>query len=273
MSTLGPVGTRYTFPQIRQIWIDNGGNPNLADTMAGIAIAESGGLSNNLNNSGRDYSVGLWQINYFGDLLKGRTASYGAPEALAADVNKQAKAAISLAGNGSGLSNWTTFTSGAYKAPVRAATGSLGALPAITALPVLSSAAASQGVGVADGEGPLFTWHIPTTSSDITLSRGTVRKVLGGAVLVTGGIVGLAGIFLLAGGKAPSVSGVAQSAIQTRTGQKAARAQESVAATGPDELAERRRRRASERRGRAAAEASTSARKEGRAAADAAGGF
>ena len=99
-----------TFDQIQQLWIKNGGDPGWAPLMAGIAIAESGGDTAALNNnpSTGDYSVGLWQINYYGSLLPGRTAEYGSPAQLQADPNAQAKAAISLFGNNAaGIGNWT----------------------------------------------------------------------------------------------------------------------------------------------------------------------
>ena len=99
-----------TFDQIQQLWIKNGGDPGWAPLMAGIAIAESGGDTAALNNNPNtgDYSVGLWQINYYGSLLPGRTAEYGSPAQLQADPNAQAKAAISLFGNNAaGIGNWT----------------------------------------------------------------------------------------------------------------------------------------------------------------------
>ena len=103
------TSTRLAFQNIEQLWIDNGGPAGWAPLMAGIAIAESGGDPSALNDNPAtgDYSVGLWQINYFGSLLPGRTASYGSPAALQADPNAQAKAAIDLFGGGPGITNWT----------------------------------------------------------------------------------------------------------------------------------------------------------------------
>jgi len=108
----------YDYAQIKQLWINNGGNPKLADTMAAIALAETGGtgytcsLNDNANTG--DYSVGLWQINYFGGLRGERTARYGSPESLRSNPSAQAKAAIDLAQGGKGLHNWTTYTSNRY---------------------------------------------------------------------------------------------------------------------------------------------------------------
>src|SRR5579863_8787730 len=53
-------------------------------------------LNNNPNTG--DYSVGLWQINYFGSLLPGRTAEYGSPQSLLSNPQDQANAVYKLAG-------------------------------------------------------------------------------------------------------------------------------------------------------------------------------
>lgn len=103
----GPV---LSYNQIQSLWIQNGGAPGWAPLAAAIAIAESGGKSVALNNTPAtgDYSVGLWQINYFGNLANSRTASYGTPAELQADPNLQAKAAIALSGNGTNWGPWKT---------------------------------------------------------------------------------------------------------------------------------------------------------------------
>lgn len=97
-----------TYAQIEALWIKNGGDPKWAPLMAGIAIAESGGHTTSLNNTPAtgDYSVGLWQINYYQGLLPGRTARYGSPATLLASPDAQAKAAVDLFGGGGGLGNW-----------------------------------------------------------------------------------------------------------------------------------------------------------------------
>lgn len=120
-----PGDQKLSAAQIKALWLQQGGAPALADTMTAVALAESGGHTGvvNDNPSTGDYSVGLWQINYYGNLLLGRSHAYGTPAELAASPAAQAHAAISLAGNGSGLSNWSTYNSGAYKAHLPAATG------------------------------------------------------------------------------------------------------------------------------------------------------
>ena len=88
----------------------------MAPVMAAIALAESGGNPRALNNNPAtgDYSVGLWQINYFGNLAPSRTQRYGSPQQVT-DPIANAKAAVDLAQNGFGLGNWSTFKNGAYR--------------------------------------------------------------------------------------------------------------------------------------------------------------
>jgi len=94
--------------EIEALWIAQGGDPRWAPLMAGIAIAESGGdtMALNANPQTKDFSVGLWQINYYGPLGPSRTARFGTPDQLSMHPAKQAKAAIALAGkNGAGISS------------------------------------------------------------------------------------------------------------------------------------------------------------------------
>lgn len=98
------------YAQLKQLWIQNGGNPAWAPTMAFTALLESGGnygpTEINNNPATGDLSAGLWQINYFGNLGPSRTSQYGSISTIASDPNANARAAISLLGNGSGISNW-----------------------------------------------------------------------------------------------------------------------------------------------------------------------
>lgn len=109
---------KLSYAQLRALWVEAGGAPALASTMAAVALAESGGRIAALNDNPKtgDYSVGPWQINYFGGMRPGRTAEFGSPAKLQSDPLANAKAAVALVGDGSGLSNWTTYNSGAYQA-------------------------------------------------------------------------------------------------------------------------------------------------------------
>jgi hypothetical protein len=112
---------------------------------------------------------------------------------------------------------------------------------------------------------------MPSIIPDI--SRPFLRKVVGATVLTAGAVVGLAGVFILVGGKAPGPAQIVQGVVQARTGRKASAAAGAVSRTTPDELAERRSARARESRGRAAEGRSRSARAAGESAAEAAGDF
>lgn len=119
-----------SFSELASLWVAQGGVPAIASTMAGIALAESGGNPNALNplscrqrslddepcnfSTTGDYSIGLWQINYYGGLFNDRVKAFGPPSALY-DPAANARAAVALARDGSGLGNWTTYTSGAYR--------------------------------------------------------------------------------------------------------------------------------------------------------------
>lgn len=114
-------GQTLTFGEIEALWIK--ANPTQAawaPLMAGIAEAESGGRTGALNDAGTttgasaDYSVGLWQINYLGSLLTGRTQEYGSPGYLQQNPLAQAQAAGALLGNGAGISNWEGDPVGQY---------------------------------------------------------------------------------------------------------------------------------------------------------------
>jgi len=96
----------YSFTQLEQLWIDNGGNAILAPVMAAIALAESSGNPNAQNpydNNGAQTSWGLWQI------------SDGTHNALPNwnDPNVNAQYAVGKL-QSQGLGAWGTFTSGAY---------------------------------------------------------------------------------------------------------------------------------------------------------------
>jgi len=92
--------------QVEALWTANGGDPGWAPLMAGLAWAESKWNSDIRTQNASDDSVGLWQINYIGNLLADRTAKYGSPEQLQADPNRQAAAAVDIFGNGGGYTAW-----------------------------------------------------------------------------------------------------------------------------------------------------------------------
>lgn len=104
------------FGQLKALWVRAGGDPRQASTAAGIALAESGGNVHalNPNSSTGDYSVGLWQINYYGSLAAPRTKQFGPPDLLRSDALANARAAVAISNNGQDFSPWSTYKSGAY---------------------------------------------------------------------------------------------------------------------------------------------------------------
>lgn len=109
MTNLATTNAPLTFAQLEQLWTQAGGDPAWAPTMAGIAMEESSGNPTAWNNdpSTGDNSVGLWQINYYGNLLGPRTQEYGPPQSMTQPL-RNAQAAVHILGhNGSGLHAWT----------------------------------------------------------------------------------------------------------------------------------------------------------------------
>jgi hypothetical protein len=91
-----------------QLWIQAGGAPKLANIMAAIALAESGGQVDAKGGPNTDgsYDYGLWQIN-------SSHRSYD-PAQLLSDPLYNARAAVAVY-RSQGLSAWTTYNTGAYR--------------------------------------------------------------------------------------------------------------------------------------------------------------
>jgi hypothetical protein len=120
---LGPV-THISPADVQDLWVRAGGDPEKALTAAAIVFstenpAGNAGLVNDTPETG-DYSVGLWQINYAGDLRALRTAQFGSPEDLASDPLAQARAVVSMSRNGTNWQPWATADFGYpdYSQPV-----------------------------------------------------------------------------------------------------------------------------------------------------------
>lgn len=196
-------GGQLSFSQIESLWINNGGSPGWAPLMAGIAIAESGGNTLALNNNPNtgDYSVGLWQINYFGSLLGPRSAEFGNPSQLQNSPNAQAKAAVSLFGsNGAGIGNWKGDP--AYNAWVAA--GMPQQPSASSVLGWLSKAGFSAAAG---GAGTTFSGPSAAGQPGTCSSKGNGIGAFGVNIgtacqlkALTGGLlIGIGGVALLTG--------------------------------------------------------------------------
>jgi hypothetical protein len=97
---------------LSQLWIDAGGAPKLANTMAAIAMAESSGNVGATNdNANGTIDLGLWQINSGG--TNPAWPQYN-PQQLLSDPLYNAQAAVAVERT-QGLQAWTTYNNGAYK--------------------------------------------------------------------------------------------------------------------------------------------------------------
>ena len=92
-----------TYDQLKQLWIDAGGDPAAADIAAAIAMGESSGnpkAFNGVDPAGG--SRGLWQING----VWGELSSF--------DPSVNVRAAIQISANGKNWRPWGAFTNGSY---------------------------------------------------------------------------------------------------------------------------------------------------------------
>ena len=102
-----------TQSQLQQILRQAGWPEDLIPLMAAIGMAESSGRTDALNNRpGREYSVGLWQIN----LLAHR--EYTQPQM--EDPVQNARAALAIYRR-EGLRAWGSYTDGRYRQYLNAA--------------------------------------------------------------------------------------------------------------------------------------------------------
>lgn len=107
-----------TYAQIEGLWVQAGGSQDTAPLAAAIAMAESGGNPNSVNNNAHtgDLSYGLWQINMIGQLGPSREKQFGITNySQLLDPLTNAKAAVAVSSGGKDFTPWTTFTHGAYK--------------------------------------------------------------------------------------------------------------------------------------------------------------
>lgn len=177
------TGTLYSYAQLEGLWINAGGTAALAPVMAAIAMAESGGCSSAYNPSG---ATGLWQI---------LGAVNPADQANLTDPATNAHEAV-LKYTSQGLTAWTTYTSGDYKAYLNGSTTPDTSVPSSAATTAATTAATSSADCV---------WSWPSADLGVTslgggciLSKAQARAILGGACVGAGLLIGLVGAVILA---------------------------------------------------------------------------
>lgn len=99
---------RYTGLQIVEACQRAGFPLENARIMAAIALAESGGDSNAIANTSREYSVGVFQIEI-------RTYHRQYSEECCKNLDCSAAAAFSISSRGSNFNPWTQYRNGEYK--------------------------------------------------------------------------------------------------------------------------------------------------------------
>jgi len=93
----------YSYQQLKDLWINAGGDPANADIAAAVAMAESSGNPNAFNSADPSGgSRGLWQING----VWGELSSF--------DPSINVRAAIQISANGANWKPWGAFTNGSY---------------------------------------------------------------------------------------------------------------------------------------------------------------
>jgi len=181
--------TVYTYAELEGLWISAGGNRALAPVMAAIAEAESGGNSDawNPRDTNGLPSGGLWQINP-------APANWADPAANARDAVAKYKS--------QGLGAWGTYTSGAYKGYLSSKT-----TPATN---VQGSPSAKQAQTVAAGASDCIIANPASVSLPLIgslsagpsclFSRSNARAIVGGVMVASAGVLGLAALAVLAVG-------------------------------------------------------------------------
>jgi len=202
-----------SYADLQGLWIQAGGNPAVAPVAAAIAIAESGGNPNAHNgNSGTgDDSYGLWQINMLGSMGPARRNQFGIrSNTQLFDPLTNAKAAVAIAGGGASFQPWTTFTHGTYKQFLN------GNVP-----PNLTAAGAGTGL---NGTPTATQASLGGDIADAFLSGFyPIINVIGngatwGGMMIGGGLILAAGIFMLFKGSDPTGVGAAAGALSAVAG-------------------------------------------------------
>lgn len=189
--------TTYTYAQLEQLWINNGGSKATAPIAAAIAEAESSGNPDATSaNPDGGTNVGLWQL----DTPGGGGSGYSVAQLQ--DPNLNASVAANVSQDGSDWSTWATYASGAYKAYLSNSTAPDPNVPAATAAASGGTGAASPGclIGI-DGLG----------INQCFLDKSEARALIGGLCLTAAALIALPAVILL-GAAAFRASGAGQAA-------------------------------------------------------------
>lgn len=117
MGDIWPYGAPDYLPwqSVYNQLLASGANATTANILAAIGMAESSEDVTVINDTPAtgDYSVGVFQINYYGSLYDSRAAEFGTPQQLIqGGIAAQCRAALAIAAGG--FTPWSTYNSGAY---------------------------------------------------------------------------------------------------------------------------------------------------------------
>jgi len=172
--------TQYTYAQLEQLWINNGGSKMTAPLAAAIAEAESSGRSDaTSSNPDGGTNVGLWQLDTPGGVGAGHSVS------ALQDPNLNAQVAVRGSSGGSDWSEWETYVTGAYKQYMNGST---------TPDPNVPSSAT---LDAANSGSDCLIGPFPHTSFCI-LSKSQARALIGGMLLIGGGLIAVVGLAVIA---------------------------------------------------------------------------
>lgn len=163
---------------------------SVAATFAAIASAESGLDWRVINDTAAtgDYSVGEFQVNYFGSLYAGRAHDYGTPKDLVeGGLSRQFYAAMGIY-HGQGFSAWSTYNNGAYRQYLHgyapAGGGNIGGQP------TLQEGSSGQAVVTLQNDLDQLGYNLSQDGQFGPLTRAAVVSFQQDHALVPDGIVG-----------------------------------------------------------------------------------
>lgn len=188
------TNTTFTYAQLQQLWINNGGSTTTAPLAAAVAEAESGGRSwVTSSNPDGGTNVGPWQLDTPGGGGAGHTV------AQLQDPNVNAAAAVKASNGGTNWTTWATYVSGAYKPFLSNSSTPDPNVPAGGS----SSAAAPAALDAASSAACLIV--VPTVDLKITsvgggclITKSEARAVIGAGLMGAGALIGLVALVILA---------------------------------------------------------------------------
>jgi len=196
MGDIWPYGPpKYaTFAQAAAALAQNGMDAASAIVGAAIGTAESSRDLTVINDTPAtgDYSVGIWQINYYGSLDAGRTAAYGSPEQLVTGgITPQSKAAVGVwRGAGRSFTPWSTYNSGAYQQYLSQGVGLGSVAPTTGAEPVVQQGSSSQAVSLLQTDLNILGYGLTVDGVFGPATRAAVVNFQAQHSLATDGIAG-----------------------------------------------------------------------------------